>query len=294
MQTLAVPGADEQRVVDTDTDADERRDLGRERGDVQDSREQVDEREPDPDSEQRGHDRHAHRQQRAERDQQDDDGGEDPDRLARGLRLLGEHRAAEFHLQPRRIRVLGDRAHVRCEVERDVVRLHVEEDLRVRDLSVARHEAASGRLVRRCHAHHVRLGAQLREDRLDLASDVGRIDVTGPPHSEDEVAGVALPRELAFEDAERAVRFGTGQRERLEEVAPDRLAEHADDDECDDPADDHTSTAAIAPRGQAAKHGRSLRALRRSADQCSARYDLRHETILTSEVDLPIRPLAPD
>ena len=270
VQTLAVPGADEQRVVDAHADADQRRDLRSERRNVQDSGEQIYEREADPDAEDRGHDGHAHREQRAERDQQDDDGGENPDRLARGLRLLREHRAAQLDLEPRRVCILGDRSHVRCKVERDVVRPHVEQDFRVRNPAPLSDEAGARGFVRRRDADDVRFLAQLREDGFDLASHIGRVDVAGPTHSEDEIAGVAFARELAFEDAERAVRFGTGQRERLEQVAPDRLAEHADDDECDDPPDDHASAAAVAPRGQASEHGPSLCALYRAADRRSA------------------------
>src|SRR5204863_245289 len=83
-------------------------------------------------------------------------------------RLLREHRAAELYLQARRVCVLGNGAHIRREVERDIVRLHVEEDLGVRDLAALRDEAVARRVVRRRHADDARLLAQLREDRLDL------------------------------------------------------------------------------------------------------------------------------
>ncbi len=73
---LSIAGADEQRVVDTDTDPDHRGDLRRERRNVEHARKQRDDREPDPDAEQRGHDRQAHREHRTERDQQDDDRGQ--------------------------------------------------------------------------------------------------------------------------------------------------------------------------------------------------------------------------
>ena len=215
VQTFAVPGADEQRVVDADTDADQRCDLRGERRNVQDSREQVDEREPDPDAEQRGHDRHAHRKQRPERDQQDDDGGEDPDRLARRLRLIGEHRAAELYLQARRVRVLGDGAHVRCEVERDVVRLDVEEDLRVRDLAVASDEAASGRLVRDVTLTTCGSLRNFAKTGSISFRTAGELTSPDPRTLEDEFAGVALACKLTFEDAEGTVGLGTGQREGL-------------------------------------------------------------------------------
>ena len=169
VERLAVARADEQRVVDADADADHRGDLRRERRNVEHAREQVHDRESDPDAEQRGHDRQTHREQRPERDQQDDDGREDADELARGHRLLGEHAAREFDAQQVGVGVLRDRAHVRREIERHVVRLHVEEDLGVGDLAVLRDEARAGRVVRARDADDVRLLAQLVEDRLDLA-----------------------------------------------------------------------------------------------------------------------------
>ena len=149
VQRLPVARADEQRVVDADADADHRRDLRRERRDVHHPGEQRDERQPDPDAEHRGHDRQAHREQRTEREEQDEHRGEDADRLTRRLRLVGEHVTAELHLDLVAARLAHDAAHVRREIDRHVVRLHVELDLGVRDLPVLGDEPRVRRVVRR-------------------------------------------------------------------------------------------------------------------------------------------------
>ena len=78
-----VPGDDEERVVDADTDADHRRDLRHEarRGEDVGHDPDAGERHRDPDE--RGQDRQAHRDERSERDEQDDDRGDDADDLTR-------------------------------------------------------------------------------------------------------------------------------------------------------------------------------------------------------------------
>ncbi len=83
VETLAVARDDEQRVVDAHADADHRRELGGEVGRRDDVAEQLHQTEADADAEQRDEDRQAHGEQRTERHQQDDDGGEDPDELRR-------------------------------------------------------------------------------------------------------------------------------------------------------------------------------------------------------------------
>src|SRR4029453_4052359 len=62
------------------------------------------------DAEERGQDRQPHRQQRAERHQEDDDGGADTDELTRELGLLGKEVAAELDLQTRLVDLLPEGA----------------------------------------------------------------------------------------------------------------------------------------------------------------------------------------
>ena len=106
--------------------------------------------------------------------------------------------AAQLYLQARRVRVLGDGAHVRCKVERDVVRLLVEEDLCVRDLARVTRSGFLPAGTEIVTLTTCGCFAQFCEDRLDFVADIARIDIAGSPNLEDQVAGVALPCELVL------------------------------------------------------------------------------------------------
>ena len=71
-EVLAVSRDDEQRVVDADAEADHRHRRGGEVGHVDDGAHAQHDRDTGADAEQRGADRQAHREHRAEREQQDD------------------------------------------------------------------------------------------------------------------------------------------------------------------------------------------------------------------------------
>ena len=61
-------------------------------GDVEDVRQQADEREPGADADQRGQQRQQHRQQRAERQEDHDTGGDDADQLRQARSSVGRRR----------------------------------------------------------------------------------------------------------------------------------------------------------------------------------------------------------
>ena len=82
VQVLAVPGDDEQRVVDADAEADHHAQDQRELGDVHEGGQHADGGGADEDAHERGDDRQAHGDDRAERDQQHDDRDADADELA--------------------------------------------------------------------------------------------------------------------------------------------------------------------------------------------------------------------
>jgi len=253
------PRADEQRVVDPDTDTDHRGDLRRERRNIGEPREQGHDRETDADAEHRGHDRKAHREHGAERDQEDQDGGQDADRFALRLRLVGEHRAPELDLEVRGVRLFHQIAHVRGEVDRHVVGLHVELDLGVCDLAVGREELRPTRFVRSHDRRNVLLFPQLGCERLlDLVEDCARLHTVGRVRLEHEVTRVARTREVLLHDVERALRLRTRQRQRLQQIAARSLREHVDTDEKNDPRDDDPTPTAVTPRGQSREHGGRL------------------------------------
>ena len=99
VEVLAVSGDDEQGVVDADAEPDHCRDLRRELGHAVRVGEDAEDAGADAETEQRRADRQAHRQHRAEGQQQDDHGGEDAEDLALGEREAGEHLAAVLDLQ---------------------------------------------------------------------------------------------------------------------------------------------------------------------------------------------------
>ena len=96
VQLLAVAGDDEQRVVDADAEADHDADERREVGDLEDVAGDDHRRAAEADAGERGADRQAHRQHRAEGDDEDDDGEREAEQLGRRLLELGEEVAAEL------------------------------------------------------------------------------------------------------------------------------------------------------------------------------------------------------
>ena len=85
VEELAVPGDDEQRVVDAHAEADHGAEDQGELGDVHDGGQHADAGDADEDADQRGADGQAHRHDGAEGDEQDDDRHADADELAARL-----------------------------------------------------------------------------------------------------------------------------------------------------------------------------------------------------------------
>ena len=81
-EVLAVPGDEEQRVVDPDAEADHAADLRRPARDVDQVGDQRHRADAEGEAEERHPDRQAHRDDRPERDEQDDDRGDQADQLA--------------------------------------------------------------------------------------------------------------------------------------------------------------------------------------------------------------------
>ena len=178
--------------------------------------------------------------------------------LARGLRLVGEHVAAELDLQRgRSSRPCAIAAHVRREIDRHVVRLHVEQDLGVRDLAVLREMKRGCRPARTAIVTETTCGClrSSREDRLDRVA-ARRATSTSPSPSTLNTRSPVSPlrSKSRLQHVERALRLGARQRERLQQVAADGLPEHADADERDDPADDHDAPPAVAPVSNSTQH----------------------------------------
>ena len=89
LEVLTVPGQDEQRVVDADTETEHHADDGGDLGHGDDAGHDADAADADQEADQGDHDRQAHRDERAERDGQHDDGDQDADLLAAGRGVAG-------------------------------------------------------------------------------------------------------------------------------------------------------------------------------------------------------------
>ena len=259
MQALAVPGDDEQRVVDADADADHGGELRGELGDRDRVREQLDDGEADADAEQRGEDGQAHRQHGAERDEQDDHGGEQTDGLgaARRLHSVGEDVTAELDGEPRHVHVgldgldaVGDRPPL-IEVEVDGVHLRVCDRAVFRDLGLAlggvgAHDPG--------HARHLR---DLGEQRFHRGLDLGVVDpLLGLEH--DRAAVTRSRGEPRLEQVERASALGVRQLAACREVTRERASDADSRDEGDDPRDQDDPTMAIRGASDPLQHFRTL------------------------------------
>src|SRR3990172_4635493 len=198
MQAGAVAGDDEQRVVDADADADDRRDLGREVGHGQHARYEADDRGATTDAEQRGQDRQPHGEERAEGDEEDDDRGDEADDLAGELGLLREEVAAKLHLQA--LRRLGLYRLVQVFDHLGIIDVLLvvavgEVDLRVGNLAAWGDLVGVLRLVRAYDLHSLEATFDVGEELLHDAADGGIIDALLCP--EHDLAGEAS----AFADA---------------------------------------------------------------------------------------------
>ena len=195
MQPLAVARDDEERVVDPDTETDHRRKLRRELRHHHDVREDADDGEPACDARDRGEDRQPHREDRTERDQEDDDGREQPDELGGPLEATGlEHPAAGLErdavdllahqreiLDPRRGRV------------RYLAGPLVELDVGVRNPLAGCDLSGAFRVVRAGDAADVRHPHDLRQHLADAGTYLGLVDATEARRSR---AGRRRPRAL--------------------------------------------------------------------------------------------------
>jgi hypothetical protein len=157
-----VAGDDEQRVVDAHADADHCRDLTGEVRCVDERGPEGDGGERDEDARDRGDDRESHRDDRAEGEQQDHDRSEETDELGGRQLAVGEHVAAESHLDWGSV---GDLLHRQRGVSQTlgcVVVIRREVDRRERDVPVGRETC---RVVEgRVDVRHARKGGNVVHD----------------------------------------------------------------------------------------------------------------------------------
>jgi hypothetical protein len=254
LQTLAVAGDDEQRVVDADADADHGAERDGEVGDRHHVRQQRDDAGADADAEQRDPDRQAHRQHRAERDDQDDDGEREADQLGLGGLELRQRLTADLDLEPVDLRCeLGD-------LGADLRRLGLGDvvgQVDAGDRHTAGQLALGGDQTALLALRGVRTGERHPLDLGDLGEELGHhrfhlgvVDaLLGAEHDR---AGQTAPEpaEVLVERVEARFRLRVGNRERAVARCADRSDEGEHGDEHRDPgAEDEPA----APEAEAAE-----------------------------------------
>jgi hypothetical protein len=204
---------------------------------MRDDRDHADAR---PESEQRGHDRERHRQQRPEAQQQDNHRCDDrdprrcPDARAHGLL---DRRSIELDLEPRRV----DRpSHTNYAIDRthgQPIALLIERDRREPDRAARQNVPSTGR-VRADHARHVRQPGYPRQHCLDRRPHRRSPQLTCAGTEHDLVRVTGLRREPRAQQIARALRAGTRQTGAVAEWLPTPI---------DRPPSDPTSTTSHTP-----------------------------------------------
>jgi hypothetical protein len=166
-------------------------------------------RDPDTEPEERGEDRHAHGDDRAEREQQDDHGGDETDEVGVALGLpirVVDDRAAVGETDTGVRRGRGRIAELVVGRERELLRLRVVLHRDERDLpgvvAALRDDQRTERTVRIGHAHDVRDLAEGSDARLDRGLHGRVVDaVTRVEH--DRRGRARLAREPLLQQIER-------------------------------------------------------------------------------------------
>ena len=259
-ELLAIAGHDEEGVVNTDTEADHRCELGCERRHVEHQGEEREASETDSEAEEGGDDREPHCDHRPERDEEDDDRREEAEEFA--ARRLGAYdalddRAARLDLHP----VAAGGMHIVDEalphrvgkVACPLVELHGREPDRP-----VRGDSSTLTSVWAYDAGHVR-------DSLGFTEEVRgpglhRRCANSGGSREDDLGRVAgAGGEPRFEELERLLGLDVGEREARGGRATRGATKGDDADQRGEPQDEHPPAVAIAPCREPTQHSDSSR-----------------------------------
>ena len=198
-------GHDQERVVDADADADHRRDLTGEVGCVDERGPEGDGGERHEDARDRSDDRKSHRDDGAEREQQDHHGGEETEELGRRHLAVGEGVAAERHLDRGAVGDLLHRERGDAQVLCRVLVVGCEVDRRERDVPIR--GEAGGVVERRVDVGHTREDGDVAHDRPDGCLVRGRAEIGVGPEDHDG-RFVALRGQVGAHEVERGLDVG--------------------------------------------------------------------------------------
>ena len=221
------------------------------------SGEQADAAHPDEEPDERDHDRQAHRDERAERDGQHDDGDQDADLLAAGGSVAGGEAEAlvVLHLDAR---VAGDLDGLLCSLE--VLRadlLTVEGDGGERSGAVLAHGRPAG-VVGISDVEHVLAVGQLGHGLVDSCLG-GRLGESALGVEDDVGAVERLLREAVLDRVGRALRLSTGEAEALVRSSAEGRVEQERGDGNEHPGGENppgVATGEVADPVQNARHGK--------------------------------------
>ena len=235
-ELLAVARHDEQRVVDPHRQAQHGRQCGSHRVDLSDCGQRGDRRQPDRHAENRGHQRQPRKEQRAEGDEQHDEGGDHADHLSARLLALAraDNAARELDLQTRLARRPRDPLERLLRRIPQILDRDSEVEIGEADRPVARRREALDELLARGDGLRHRPGAlDRRIDDLLVPRLVERVSLRGCEHEPRRRA--AAPGELLVQQVERTLRLSARDVERVVCVLLDRLRRHHHRDEQREP-----------------------------------------------------------
>ena len=252
MDPVPVAADDEQRVVDADAKPDHRADRHRELGNREQVREQRGERRADADAGARHCDRQPHRQHRAERQNQHDDGEGEADELRLGRLELRKRVTGDLNLQAGLIRrkPADPGSDLRCPPEVDI---RGEVHVGVRDAAVGADLMQSLRRVRTAYGHALDR-RHLVQHLLDRGAHLRVVD-TGLGAEDDRPAGAAGEvAEVLLEHLPAVAAIGCGCVELG--IEPRAHRKHRDDHRNDqrDPARERLARIAETPDADPGKH----------------------------------------
>ncbi len=232
LDVVAVPGDDEQRVVDAHAQPDQDAQRRADRGNADRVRGQADRQQAGGQPGDRDRQRQQHGQQRAERDEQHHRRGDHPDGGAdadRGPQRVLDRLPAQVDLQaggPGRFGEVDDAGDLGCG---QAVRLGVEDHGGVGDLPVAADLGGAAGRVRADHRGHPGRGGDPGQHGRDPGPyrRGAYVAAAGPPHDRVLVSGV--PGERLFLQVQRGRGAGAGQGERIGVRGPRRPAARPQD-----------------------------------------------------------------
>jgi prolipoprotein diacylglyceryl transferase len=255
-QFVAVPGDDEQGVVDADPDGHEHDGRGPELGDVHAVGGQHHHGDAGGDPEQRRDQRERHGEHGAEGHQEDHHRSQETDRFGGRVLLLEEHLAAQIDLDlGRHVGVGPHCCHLVGPAEGVVLIRFVEQHLGEGDLPAGCDLGITAFVVGAEDAHLGDSGGHVGEEALHGGPDRGVVDTGGQAviHPEDDLPGVAaaVAQATLLQQVVRVLALGAGDGEVVTQLTAGDTGKNGETGGQSDPAEDDVPATPITQAGEA-------------------------------------------